>query len=87
MNDPQNKYRLETVSKNVLLKDLNWFHDAPTSPLVQMWIKTQTQNINNTNDPQKKYRLGTVRKNILHEGLNPFDDASLTLSSDVYQDT
>ena len=25
-----------------------------------MWIKTQTQNINNTNDPQKKYRLGTV---------------------------
>ena len=27
-----------------------------------MWIKTQTQNINNTNDPQKKYRLETVFK-------------------------
>ena len=26
--------------KNILLEDLNLFDDAPTSPLVQMWIKT-----------------------------------------------
>ena len=41
----------------------------------------------NTNDPQKKYHLGTVSKNILLEGLNRFHGASLTLSSDVDQDT
>ena len=41
----------------------------------------------NTNDPQKKYRLQTVSKNILLEGLNWFHGASLTLSSDVDQDT
>ena len=40
INDPQKKYRLGTVSKNILLEGLNRFHDAPTSPLVQMWIKT-----------------------------------------------
>ena len=39
-NDPQKKYRLGTISKNVLLEGLNQFHGAPTSPLVQMWIKT-----------------------------------------------
>ena len=41
-NDPQKKTRLEpgTVGKNILLKGLNWFNGAPTSPLVQMWIKT-----------------------------------------------
>ena len=53
INDPQKKHRLGTVSKNNLLEDLNRFHGTPISPLVQMWIKTQTQNINNTNGPQK----------------------------------
>ena len=38
-NDPQKKYRLGTVSKNILLEGLNRFHGTPTSPLVQMWIK------------------------------------------------
>ena len=40
INDPQKKHRLGTVSKNILLDGLNRFHGAPTSPLVQMWIKT-----------------------------------------------
>ena len=40
INDPQKKHRLGTVSKNILLEGLNRFNDAPTSPLVQMWIKT-----------------------------------------------
>ena len=35
-NDPQKKYLLETVSKDILLEGLNWFHGVPTSPLVQM---------------------------------------------------
>ena len=26
INDPQKKYRLRTVSKNILLEGLNWFH-------------------------------------------------------------
>ena len=52
-----------------------------------MWIKKQTQNINNTNDPQKKYRLGTVSKNILLEGINRFHGDNLTLNSDVDQGT
>ena len=39
-NDPQKKYRLGTVGKNILLEGLIRFHSAPTSPLVQMWIKT-----------------------------------------------
>ena len=40
INGPQKKHRLRTVSKNILLEGLNCFHCAPTSPLVQMWIKT-----------------------------------------------
>ena len=28
MNDPQKKYRLGTVSKNILLEGLNWFNSA-----------------------------------------------------------
>ena len=28
MNDPQKKYRLRMVSKNILLDRLNWFHGA-----------------------------------------------------------
>ena len=28
MNDPQNKHRLEMVSKHILLESLNWFHCA-----------------------------------------------------------
>ena len=40
INDPQEKHHLGTVSKNTLLEGLNWFNGAPTSPLVQMWIKT-----------------------------------------------
>ena len=40
INDPQKKHRLGTVSKNILLDGLNRFNGAPTSPLVQMWIKT-----------------------------------------------
>ena len=40
INDPQKKHCLGTVSKNILLEGLNWFNGAPTSPLVQMWIKT-----------------------------------------------
>ena len=27
-------------SVNILLEGLNWFNGAPTSPLIQMWIKT-----------------------------------------------
>ena len=34
------KHRLGTVSKNILLEGLNRFNGAPTSPLVQMWIKS-----------------------------------------------
>ena len=40
INDPQKKHRLRTVSKNISLEGLNQFNGAPTSPLVQMWIKT-----------------------------------------------
>ena len=43
------------VSKNILLEGFNRFHSAPTSLIVQMLIKSQAQNTNNTNDPQKKY--------------------------------
>ena len=39
-NDPQTKYGLGTVSKNILLEGLNEFDRAPTSPLVQIRIKT-----------------------------------------------
>ena len=39
INDPQKKHRLGTVSKNILPEGLNQFNGAPTSPLVQMWIK------------------------------------------------
>ena len=41
INDTQKKHRLGMVSKNILLKGLNRFNGAPTSPLGQMWIKTQ----------------------------------------------
>ena len=37
-------------------------------------------------DPKKKHRLGTVSKKIL-EGLNMFNSTSLTLNSDVDQNT
>ena len=40
INDQQKKHRLGTVSKNILLAGLNWFNGAPTSFLVQIWIKT-----------------------------------------------
>ena len=40
INDPQKKHRLGTVNKNILLEGLNRFNGAPTSPSVQMWIKT-----------------------------------------------
>ena len=40
INDPQKKHRLGTVSKNTLLEGLNQFNGAPTSPLIQMRIKT-----------------------------------------------
>ena len=40
LKDPQKKHRLGTVSKNILLEGLNRFDGAPTSLLVQMWIKT-----------------------------------------------
>ena len=40
INDPQKKHRLRTVSKNILLEGLNRFNGAPTSPLVQIRIKT-----------------------------------------------
>ena len=33
------KHNLGTVRINILLEGLNQFHGAPTSPLVQMWIK------------------------------------------------
>ena len=39
IDDPQKKHRLGTVSKTILLEGLNQFQGAPTSPLVQMWIK------------------------------------------------
>ena len=39
--DKNNKIdRLGTVSKNILLEGLNWSNGAPTSLLVQTWIKT-----------------------------------------------
>ena len=38
--DTQKKYCIGTVSKNILLEDLKWYFGVPTSPLVQMWIKT-----------------------------------------------
>ena len=31
-NNPQQKYRLGTVSKNILLEGLNWFHGANLTP-------------------------------------------------------
>ena len=40
INYPQKKHCLGTVSKDSLLEGLNRFNGAPTSPLVQMWIKT-----------------------------------------------
>ena len=40
INDPQKKHRLGAVSRNILLEGLNRLNGAPTSPLVQMWIKT-----------------------------------------------
>ena len=40
INDPQKKHHLGTVSRIILLEGLNRFNGAPTSPLVQMWIKT-----------------------------------------------
>ena len=40
IDDPQEKQRFRTVSKNILLEGFNRFNGAPTSPLVQMWIKT-----------------------------------------------
>ena len=40
INDPQKKHRLGTVSIHILLEGWSWFNGAPTSPLVQMWIKT-----------------------------------------------
>ena len=40
INDPQKKHCLGTVSKNILLEGLNRFNGAPTSLVVQMWIKT-----------------------------------------------
>ena len=58
----------------------------PTSPLVQMWIKTQTQNINNTNNVQKKYRLGKVSKTILLEGLNRFHGTLLNLNISSFEE-
>ena len=42
INDPQKKHRLVTVSKNIFLEGLNRFNGAPTSPLVQMWMNTQS---------------------------------------------
>ena len=42
IKDPHKKYRLGTVSKNILLEGLNRFNGTPTSPLVQMWIKTHS---------------------------------------------
>ena len=42
-SDPQKKYRLGTVSKNILMGGgggINRVHGVPTSALVQMWIKT-----------------------------------------------
>ena len=40
INDSQKKHHLGTVGKNILLQGLNWFNGSPSSPLVQMWIKT-----------------------------------------------
>ena len=34
INDPQKKYRLGMVSKNILLEGLNQLNSAPTSPLL-----------------------------------------------------
>ena len=74
IKDPQKKYHLGTVSI-IFTGGLNQFNRAPTSPLVQKWIKTHTLNINNTHDPQKKYHLGTVSKFFLLEGLKRFNGA------------
>ena len=64
----------------ILLEGLNRFHDAPTSLLVQMWIKAQTQNINNTNDPKK---VPALERSVKYStgGLKPLlRRANLTLS-------
>ena len=72
INVPQKKHHRGTASTIFYLLDgLNQFHGTPTSPLVQMWIKTHRDR-NNINDPQKKHRLGTVSKSVLLEGLNRF---------------
>ena len=39
-NDPQKKHRHGTASKNIPMEGLNRSNGTPTSPLVQMWIKT-----------------------------------------------
>ena len=55
---------LEQLVKYILLECLNRFLGAPTSPpLVQMAIKTQTQNMNNTNDIQNTYTPNFMRSN------------------------
>ena len=41
IKDPQKKYTLERSVK-YLLEGLNQFNGAPTSPIVQMWIKTHS---------------------------------------------
>ena len=71
----------------ILLEGLNRCHDAPTSPLVQMWIKAQTQNINSTNDPQKSTALERSVKYSTGELKSLLRRAKLTISSDVDQDT
>ena len=52
-----------------------------------MWIKTQTQNINNTNDTQKKYRFGTVSKIFYWKAKTGFTSRQPHPSPDVDQDT
>ena len=39
MNDPQKKYRLETVSKNILLEGLNRFHGYSLDILTRIFCK------------------------------------------------
>ena len=60
-------------------------HKAQISRGTQRYNKHKTKK--NINDPQMKYHLATASKNILPEGLNQFHGASLTLNSDVEQDT
>ena len=57
---------LERSVKNILLEGLNRFNSAPTSPLVQMWIKTHWCLVCMTQTNKTKYEdLYTFKKGFI----------------------